>query len=170
MSGPTVWAIPSLLCLLASGVALVFAIRRLVTTLRAGFEVTVELAPELRVTLPTAGPKIVYLRAPRFSNVSQLRLSMRSAAGAEIPLTRVLFRLMSSGRDVTQAYAQCELPAGGEYLISASGIPAAARPLALRFGPPNLVPMIACILAVLFSGMLMIGSLVASALLLTGAS
>jgi hypothetical protein len=170
MNGASAWAVVPLLCMVLSGVALALAIRRLLATLRGAIEATVELAPELSIALPTGGAKIVYLRAPRFTNVSQLRLTLRDAAGAEIPLTPVLYRLSWSGQDVTQAYARCELPAGGQYLISASGIATAARPLALRFGPPSGPALIICILAIVASGMLTIGSLVASIILLTGAS
>jgi hypothetical protein len=76
MNGASAWAILPLLGMLLSSVALAFAIKRLVTTLRASIEATVELTSEQRVTLPTPGPKVVYLRAPRFTNVRSLRLTL----------------------------------------------------------------------------------------------
>lgn len=170
MNDASPWAILTLLSAVLSGVALARSIKRLVRTVRSAIEATVELVPEQRVMLPTGGLKTVYLRAPRFTNVSQLRLHLRSAAGEEIPLTRVLYRTTWSGRDVTQAHAQCQLPTAGEYLISASGIPAAARPLALQFGPPRGLALVASILAVVASAILTIGSLVASIILLVGAA
>lgn len=143
-------------------IALITSIIRLVHTIRSAHETTCALAPNMRVEL-SAGPKVISIRGPRGTSVLSLKLTMSDAHGHDVSLHRILVPLtVSRVREVTVGYASCNVQLSGSYTLTADNLPGAS--VALVFGRPNTLRAVAWILAILVSGVLVIGSLVVAAL------
>jgi hypothetical protein len=159
-------AVCALTALLALS-TLLFSIARLVRCLRSALEATIELRESMQVDLPTAGDKVLYVRAPRFSSIRGLTLSMRDAQGREVTLSRIVFPWTVSGSsDVRISYARLTLPAAGRYTLSAQEIP--SGPLALIFSRPNMAQTVGWILAIVGSAGALIASIVLGAIMGSG--
>jgi hypothetical protein len=163
-SSPGVWiAICALTALLALS-SLLFSIARLVRCLRSAQEATVELRESMQVDLPSPGDKVLYVRAPRFTSIRGLTLSMRDAQEREVALSRIALPWTVSGTsDVRVSYARLTLPAAGRYTLTAQEIP--GGPLALIFSRRNMAQTVGWILAIVGSAGALIASIVLGAVL-----
>lgn len=151
---------------IVSTASLFASIARLVRTLRSAQEAEVELRQQMEVALPSAGPKTIYVKGPRFTNIRGLSLTLRDAHGAQLSVQRILVPMTVSGvREVSFSFAHCHVPAAGVYTLSASGIPETTTPLTLRFSKPNRLQSVTWILAILLCSIVTIGSIVLAVLI-----
>jgi len=151
-----------------AGSALAFSVYRLVRIVRTSREASTTMIDSMRIYLPTAGRKTLYIEGPRLARISKLSLSMKDAQGNPVALSKILIPMKISGLStVRRSFANCELASAGDYLLEASGIPD-AKNMAVHFYRRNTLVIVGWILAVVFSGCATMGSLLALGILHKG--
>jgi hypothetical protein len=157
----------------AAGVyAIVALIRRVLRIMRDALEVSVPVQPSQRIEFLNPGEKCLHIEGPlftmRFGGLAYELVD--EATGMPVPLRMVWFRAKSSGwKRARLMLKRCTIPHAGSYVLTIRGMSEGfdASGLAIVFTKPYMAPMIATILGLVFSGFLVIASIVFTALALT---
>jgi len=143
------------------GLALLYSIYSLVRTMRNSLEASVPLSASMQFSLPAAGKKTLYIQGPRGANLSRLKFSMKTSSGIQVELKKILVPVKVSGLSTVKlSFADFESPDRGDYLLDASGIPETKKDLKVLIYQKNTFTMIGLIMAIVFSSLITIGSVV----------
>lgn len=162
------WLLISLPMLLIALGVLAFSIRGLLRLLRGRTVTSVTLGTQSTISIPSAGPYDLSvsgrLGTTDFAGVD---FQMYDESGSAVPLRPVVMRVSStsmSGRTTLQLRT-FDAPRSGNYALTVTGIRAGSDPgNTIVIGRPAGGPLVGWILAIVFSGVLLILSIVASAL------
>jgi len=153
--------------ILLGGVLLSFTIRSLIRLLRASVVAAVPLAPEQRISFETPGPYDLYGQGSFGSSTFYgLDFELVDRAGQPVPLEKVFFRTqVRSFSSVKLLLRSFTIPRADTYTLRVRGDVRPSASDGLVIAHPIRAPLIGHILGIVFLGMVTIGSLVATALL-----
>ena len=115
----------------------------------------------MQLYLPAGGKKTLYIQGPRGANLSRLKFFMKTSNGIRVELSKILVPMQISGFSSVQiSFADFEIPGSGDYLLDASGIPDTKKELNVLIRQKNTFMMIGWIVAIVFSSLITIGSIV----------
>jgi len=147
---------------------LVLTIRSLLRTLRTSVVATLPLVAEQPVTFQAAGPYELYGEGSFGSSVfAGLDFELNDAEGRVVPMHRVLFRtVVRSFSGVRLQLRTFTIPRDGTFTLRVLGAAHATERERLIIGIPARARIIAHVLALVMLGIITIGSLVATILLI----
>jgi hypothetical protein len=131
--------------------------------MRSSLEATVSLSDKMQISLAGAGKKTLYIQGPRGVNLARLKFSMKSSGGIEVALKKILVPVTISGLSSVQiSFAEFECPGRGNFILEAQGIPDTKKSLNVQIRQKNTFALLGWILAIVFSSLITIGSVVVS--------
>lgn len=153
-----------------SAVLLAFTIRSLLRTLSGAAVTAMPLQQDQTFRLAEPGPYDLYVEGRLGTNFSGLEYQLTDSAGRSVPMSGVLFRAtvssFSRARLLVQSFQVSE---PGVFALRITGIrPEAARDNRILINRPVRAAMILHILGLVALGCVMIGSMVATGLLIFG--
>jgi hypothetical protein len=160
------WLLVTVPAFVAAAVALAKLIPGLVRAVRASRVAAVPLASEMRVRLDAQGPLELAMEARRFSrDFAGVGYSL-SRDGQDVPMRRLVFRTQVSGVEKVRLSLYTFDATPGDYLLRATGVGEAGTDSAVVFVRPLGAALVGYVLGLVVAGAALIGSIVASALIL----
>jgi hypothetical protein len=154
-----------------SAILLALTIRSLLRTLSRSAVAAIPLQPSQTFQLPEAGPYDLYAEGGFATNdFFGLKYGLTDSAGRTVPMSGVLFRTHVRTFSRSRLQAQSfEAPAAGVYTLHVTGLhPNSAPDNRILINRPVRGAMVLHILALIALGIGMIGSMVATGLLMFG--
>lgn len=151
-----------LLLALISFVGLLGAIIKLTGFLGSRRQITLPLKSSQSVRFEKSGKYLLFVEAPRFSNISHLKFRLEEeGTGEEILLRFSLFRIKSSGlTDVKLELRNFRVPRLGTYRLEIAGIESlkASDEVRVIVSEPYGLGLILRIVAIIMAGIVFVGS------------
>ena len=138
---------------------------RLRRMLKASVECELPVVPRKTIEFNTPGEKCLHLQGPRFTLAFWgVKFALKDVeTGDDVPLRRILFRMVSSGLSRVRMYTHsCVISHAGRYEFTISGIREGAdtSSIGIVFTKPYRAKAVLFVLGIVFTGMLIIASIV----------
>ncbi len=152
-----------------AAVGLVLAVVRLVRLLRGTMEATCPLQEEAALPLPAAGPRTLYVQAPRGANLSRLALELLDPQGEPVPLQAIRVPMVVRGlTTVKVSFAHFCVRQPGPHRLRSRGRPADAAALAAHVHRRHGLALLGAVLAVVLAALATVGGGVLALVLAPG--